>query len=178
MYYTQAGGVDLLKAKWKKLSEFVSVECDGEYTVIITNTYSTCSTYSTCHAVPGVDITPKLRQHKVHSVLFLNVPCFGSGTRPWNSAHGTQRLDDGECVTSCTGDSTPHLPLPCARPDRGGGADHLPAAAAAGGGHGTLHHTVQGRELKPHMAEEAIHIIYNIHSTYCNTGSLDGRGEI
>ena len=30
MYYTQAGGVDLLKAKWKKLSEFVSVECDGE----------------------------------------------------------------------------------------------------------------------------------------------------
>ena len=41
MYYTQAGGVDLLKAKWKKLSEFVSVECDGEYIftiVIITNT--------------------------------------------------------------------------------------------------------------------------------------------
>ena len=38
MYYTQAGGVDLLKAKWKKLSEFVSVECDGEYTVIIPNT--------------------------------------------------------------------------------------------------------------------------------------------
>ena len=40
MYYTQAGGVDLLKAKWKKLSEFVSVECDGEYIVIIT--CSTC----------------------------------------------------------------------------------------------------------------------------------------
>ena len=63
---------------------------------------------------PGVDITPKLRQHKVHSVLFLNVPCFGSGTRPWNSAHGTQRLDDGECVVSCAGDSTPHVLLPCA----------------------------------------------------------------
>ena len=57
MYYTQAGGVDLLKAKWRKLSDFLSVECDG------------------------VDITPKLKQHKVHSVLFLNVPCFGSGTR-------------------------------------------------------------------------------------------------
>ena len=107
MYYTQAGGVDLLKAKWKKLSEFVSVECDGEYIVI-----TTCSSYSVCHA-PGVDITPKLRQHKVHSVLFLNVPCFGSGTRPWNSAHGTQRLDDGECVISCAGDSTPHVLLPC-----------------------------------------------------------------
>ena len=57
MFYTQAGGVDLLKAKWRKLSDFLSVECDG------------------------VDITPRLKQHKVHSVLFLNVPCFGSGTR-------------------------------------------------------------------------------------------------
>ena len=43
----------------------------------------------------GVDITPRLRQHKVHSVLFLNVPCFGSGTRPWSSAAGHQRMDDG-----------------------------------------------------------------------------------
>ena len=57
MFYTQAGGVDLLKAKWRKLSDFLSVECDG------------------------VDITPRLKQLKVHSVLFLNVPCFGSGTR-------------------------------------------------------------------------------------------------
>ena len=32
---------------------------------------------------------------QVHSVLFLNVPCFGSGTRPWNSAKGAQRIDDG-----------------------------------------------------------------------------------
>ena len=78
MFYTQAGGVDLLKAKWRKLSDFLSVECDG------------------------VDITPRLRQHKVHSVLFLNVPCFGSGTRSdpshnsyltlilINTGHGTQ----------------------------------------------------------------------------------------
>ena len=90
MYYTQAGGVDLLKAKWKKLSEFVSVECDGEYH------HHQHQHLPTPGMSPGVDITPKLRQHKVHSVLFLNVPCFGSGTRPWNSAHGTQRLDDGE----------------------------------------------------------------------------------
>ena len=85
MYYTQAGGVDLLKAKWRKLSEFVSVECDG------------------------VDITPKLKQHKVHSVLFLNIQCFGSGTRPWNSANGCQKLDDG--LIEVVGLTTYQLPL-------------------------------------------------------------------
>ena len=86
MYYTQAGSVDLLKAKWKKLSEYISLECDGH------------------------DITHKLKEQgqeqearskstslfpQDHSVLFLNVPCFGSGTRPWNSAKGAQRIDDG-----------------------------------------------------------------------------------
>ena len=55
----------------RKLSEMVSVECDG------------------------VDITPKLRQLKVHSVLFLNISCFGSGTRPWDTSKGSQKLDDG-----------------------------------------------------------------------------------
>ena len=86
-----------------------------------------------------MDITPKLRQHKVHSVLFLNVPCFGSGTRPWNSAHGTQRLDDGECVTSCTGHSTPHLTFPCHVPGLievvGLTTYQLPLLQAGGTGH-------------------------------------------
>ena len=27
----------------------------------------------------GVDITPKLKEHRVHSVLFANIPSFGSG---------------------------------------------------------------------------------------------------
>ena len=35
MYYTQAGGVDLLKAKWRKLSELLSVECDGVDIIIL-----------------------------------------------------------------------------------------------------------------------------------------------
>ena len=26
----------------------------------------------------------QLKEMKIHSLLFLNVPCFGSGTRPWN----------------------------------------------------------------------------------------------
>ena len=85
MYYTQAGGVDLLKAKWRKLSDYISIECDGK------------------------DITPKLKQHKVHSVLFLNISCFGSGTRPWNTSSGAQRLDDG--LIEVIGLTTYQLPL-------------------------------------------------------------------
>ena len=38
---------------------------------------------------------------KVHSVLFLNIPCFGSGTRPWNSAKGAQKMDDGLIEVWC-----------------------------------------------------------------------------
>lgn len=82
--------------KWSKLSEYVTLECDG------------------------VDFTPQLKKHKVHSVLFANIPSFGAGkqvqyylrqdfndalmmtvillnigTRPWNNGKGEQRMDDG-----------------------------------------------------------------------------------
>lgn len=71
MFYGQAGGKDLLLRKWKDLSDHVKVECDG------------------------IDITHKLKEHRVHSVLFANIPSFGSGTHPWNRASGDQRMDDG-----------------------------------------------------------------------------------
>ena len=71
MFYGQAGGKDLLLRKWKDLSEYVKVECDGQ------------------------DITSKLKEHRVHSVLFANIPSFGSGTHPWNRASGEQLMDDG-----------------------------------------------------------------------------------
>ena len=73
MFYGQAGGKDLLQRKWKDLSEFVTIECDGK------------------------DITTKLRAEKVHAVLFLNIPSYGGGTHPWNRAFGTQEqaTDDG-----------------------------------------------------------------------------------
>ena len=51
--------------KWSKLSEYVTLECDG------------------------VDFTPQLKKHKVHSVLFANIPSFGAGRhcniwlKPW-----------------------------------------------------------------------------------------------
>ena len=50
MFYGQMGGKDLLQRKWKDLTEFVSLECDGK------------------------DYTPKIREHKFHALLFLNIP--------------------------------------------------------------------------------------------------------
>lgn len=70
MFYGQAGGKDLLLRKWKDLSEFVTLECDGK------------------------DITSKLREQKVHAVLFLNIPSYGGGTKPWNRPWD-QATDDG-----------------------------------------------------------------------------------
>ena len=57
----------------------------------------------------GKDMTAKLKEMKIHSLLFLNVPCFGSGTRPWNRAHGVQKLDDG--LIEVIGLTTYQLPL-------------------------------------------------------------------
>ncbi|XP_064488970.1 eye-specific diacylglycerol kinase-like isoform X3 [Ornithodoros turicata] len=74
MFYGQAGGKDLLQRKWKDLCNYVTLECDGQ------------------------DLTSKLRDHKVHSILFLNIPSYGGGTRPWGNP-GTSfeapQTDDG-----------------------------------------------------------------------------------
>ncbi|XP_046651629.1 eye-specific diacylglycerol kinase-like isoform X4 [Daphnia pulicaria] len=86
MFYGQAGGKDLLQRKWKDLSEFVTLECDGK------------------------DITAKLREQKVHAVLFLNIPSYGGGTHPWNRAHGQDAAtDDG--MIEVVGLTTYQLPL-------------------------------------------------------------------
>lgn len=52
MFYGQAGGKDLLQRKWKDLCNYVNLECDGK------------------------DFTGRLKELKVHSVLFLNIPRF------------------------------------------------------------------------------------------------------
>lgn len=89
MFYGQAGGKDLLQRKWKDLSEFVTLECDGK------------------------DITAKLREQKVHAVLFLNIPSYGGGTHPWaNRTHDgnqDQATDDG--LIEVVGLTTYQLPL-------------------------------------------------------------------
>lgn len=81
------GGKDLLKRKWKDLSEFVTLECDG------------------------VDLTPKLKEHRVHAIVFLNIPSYGGGTRPWcpNSTANEPATDDG--LIEVVGLTTYQLPL-------------------------------------------------------------------
>lgn len=86
MFYGQAGGKDLLKRKWKDLSEMVTLECDGK------------------------DITPILKEHRVHAIVFLNIPSYGGGTHPWaNSSGGKQATDDG--LIEVVGLTTYQLPL-------------------------------------------------------------------
>ncbi|XP_031636667.1 eye-specific diacylglycerol kinase isoform X3 [Contarinia nasturtii] len=85
MFYGQAGGKDLLKRKWKDLSEMVTLECDGK------------------------DITPKLKEHRVHAIVFLNIPSYGGGTHPWASSGGKQATDDG--LIEVVGLTTYQLPL-------------------------------------------------------------------
>jgi len=45
----------------------------------------------------------------VHSVLFANIPSFGSGTRPWDPTKGEQRVDDG--LIEVIGLTTYQMPL-------------------------------------------------------------------
>ena len=85
MFYTQAGGKDLILRKWRSLTDHITVHCDGK------------------------DITPKLKELKVHSVVFCNSPSYGSGTRPWNRQYGEQKLDDG--FIEVIGLTTYQLPL-------------------------------------------------------------------
>ncbi|XP_021928119.1 eye-specific diacylglycerol kinase [Zootermopsis nevadensis] len=87
MFYGQAGGKDLLRRKWKGLAEFVALECDGK------------------------DLTPKLKDHKVHAIVFLNIPSYGGGTHPWNRTAGgiEPATDDG--LIEVVGLTTYQLPL-------------------------------------------------------------------
>lgn len=74
MFYGQAGGKDLLQRKWKDLCNYITLECDG------------------------VDYTQRLKDLKIHSLLFLNIPSYGGGTRPWGGSspvYESPATDDG-----------------------------------------------------------------------------------
>lgn len=74
MFYGQAGGKDLLQRKWKDLCNYITLKCDG------------------------VDMTHKLKELRVHSLLFLNISSYSGGTRPWASSSPyfeSPRTDDG-----------------------------------------------------------------------------------
>lgn len=87
MFYGQMGGKDLLRRKWKDLSEFVTLECDGQ------------------------DMTSKLKEHRVHAIVFLNIGSYGGGTHPWAAGSGGREpaIDDG--LIEVVGLTTYQLPL-------------------------------------------------------------------
>ncbi|KAH7700572.1 CRE-DGK-5 protein [Aphelenchoides avenae] len=71
--YGGLGTIDLFKRTWKDLSEYLSIECDG------------------------VDITPKLRELKLHCVLFHNITFYAGGTTPWGSDHSEEYAKPSSC---------------------------------------------------------------------------------
>ncbi|XP_059484692.1 eye-specific diacylglycerol kinase-like isoform X6 [Neocloeon triangulifer] len=87
MFYGQAGGKDLLQRKWKDLSDFVKLECDGK------------------------DLTPKLKEHKVHAIVFLNIASYGGGTRPWNKTGAAHEQSTEDGMIEVIGLTTYQLPL-------------------------------------------------------------------
>ncbi|KAG7187964.1 hypothetical protein KM043_013924 [Ampulex compressa] len=89
MFYGQMGGKDLVRRKWKDLSEFVTLECDNQ------------------------DMTPKLKEHRVHAIVFLNIASYGGGTRPWaaGSAAGTKEPSTEDGFIEVVGLTTYQLPL-------------------------------------------------------------------
>ena len=73
MFYGQAGGKDLLQRKWKDLCNYITLECDG------------------------FDLTQRLKDLRVHSLLFLNIASYGGGTKPWGGTspvYESPRTDD------------------------------------------------------------------------------------
>lgn len=51
-----------------------------------------------CPQCDGVDITHKIKESKIHCLLFLNIPKYSSGTNPWGSSSqfDSPRTDDGK----------------------------------------------------------------------------------
>ncbi|XP_064538656.1 eye-specific diacylglycerol kinase-like isoform X4 [Drosophila montana] len=87
MYYGQMGGKDLILRQYRNLSQWVTLECDGQ------------------------DYTSKLRDAGCHAVLFLNIPSYGGGTHPWNDSFGQTKpnIDDG--LMEVVGLTTYQLPM-------------------------------------------------------------------
>ncbi|XP_045488964.1 eye-specific diacylglycerol kinase isoform X5 [Pieris rapae] len=87
LFYGTAGGKDLMQRKWKGLAEFVTLECDGK------------------------DLTPVLREHRVHAIVFLNIPSYGGGTHPWNKSQGASEPSTEDGLIEVVGLTTYQLPL-------------------------------------------------------------------
>jgi len=72
--YFKGGLYDTFEQKYKNLSKFVELTCDGE------------------------DYTEKIREQKIHCIVFLNIKSYSGGVNPWGTARGAARpaaMDDG-----------------------------------------------------------------------------------
>lgn len=69
LFYGLEGGKDLLIQKWRHLMEDVIVKC-------------------TIRDNSEIDITKRLKDYGAHSILFLNIRNYSSGTRPWKQKSG------------------------------------------------------------------------------------------
>ncbi|KAF7992016.1 hypothetical protein HCN44_010836 [Aphidius gifuensis] len=87
VFYGQMGGKDLIVRRWKDLSDYVTLECDG------------------------IDITPKLIEHRVHAIVFLNISSYGGGTRPWAPMPDTKEPSTDDGLIEVIGLTTFQLPL-------------------------------------------------------------------
>ncbi|CAL2032427.1 unnamed protein product [Caenorhabditis brenneri] len=60
--YGGLGTIDLFKRSWKDLSEYITLECDG------------------------VDVTSRIKELKLHCILFHNITYYAGGTIPWGES--------------------------------------------------------------------------------------------
>ncbi|VDL65291.1 unnamed protein product, partial [Nippostrongylus brasiliensis] len=73
--YGGLGTIDLFKRSWKDLSDYIQLECDG------------------------VDLTPRIKELKLHCILFHNITYYAGGTIPW----GSESSVDSQKPSCCDG---------------------------------------------------------------------------
>uniref|UniRef100_A0A1I8JHJ4 Diacylglycerol kinase n=1 Tax=Macrostomum lignano TaxID=282301 RepID=A0A1I8JHJ4_9PLAT len=88
MFYAGEGSRSIIKRPWRELSQVVNLECDS------------------------VNMTDRIRELRVNSILFLNIPKYSAGAMPWGNPTGSQgfepqRPDDG--YVEVIGFSSSHL---------------------------------------------------------------------
>ncbi|PAV57123.1 hypothetical protein WR25_26147 isoform B [Diploscapter pachys] len=71
--YGGLGTIDLFKRRWKDLSDYITLECDD------------------------VDITPRIKELKLHCILCHNITYYSGGTIPWGADSGSPDLKPSFC---------------------------------------------------------------------------------
>lgn len=91
-FYAARGLKNVWFTKWANLSSYITVKC-------------------THKDDPTENLTQQLIKHNVHAVLFLNIPSYGGGTRPWSTYGGKQPQKTDDRLIEVIGLTTNGLPL-------------------------------------------------------------------